>query len=47
MYYEPMTITNCGHKGCAACLQPFRDCPLCGIDIAGRQPDPELAGDHL
>ena len=38
LYYDCVT-TNCGHRYCAACIAPFRDCPTCGADIASMAAD--------
>jgi len=44
MVYQPVR-SKCGHKFCAACLSRFRDCPVCGADVAPGEaaPDAELA----
>jgi tetratricopeptide (TPR) repeat protein len=34
----------CGHKACGECLSRFRDCPLCGADVDGTEPDAAAQG---
>lgn len=41
LYYDAVR-TSCGHFFCAACIQPFSDCLVCGADIASREPEPRL-----
>uniref|UniRef100_A0A0D9UVS8 RING-type domain-containing protein n=1 Tax=Leersia perrieri TaxID=77586 RepID=A0A0D9UVS8_9ORYZ len=42
LLHESSRCTPCSHKFCKACILRFKDCPLCGADIEGIEPDDEL-----
>ncbi|KAL6870718.1 hypothetical protein ACP4OV_014566 [Aristida adscensionis] len=42
LLHDCSKCTPCSHKFCKACISRFRDCPLCGADIEGIEPDSEL-----
>ncbi|RLM57969.1 E3 ubiquitin-protein ligase CHFR-like [Panicum miliaceum] len=42
LLHECSRCNPCSHKFCKACVLRFKDCPLCGADIDGIEPDPEL-----
>ena len=46
MYYDAVKPV-CGHTFCRNCLAPFHDCPVCGADVKGVQPESELQGAAL
>uniref|UniRef100_A0A0E0MQB1 RING-type domain-containing protein n=2 Tax=Oryza rufipogon TaxID=4529 RepID=A0A0E0MQB1_ORYRU len=44
LLHQSSKCTPCSHKFCKACILRFKDCPLCGADIQGIEPDDELQG---
>ncbi|CAO2202975.1 unnamed protein product [Urochloa humidicola] len=42
LLHESSKCKPCAHKFCKACISRFNDCPLCGADIEGIEPDAEL-----
>ncbi|KAL6626557.1 hypothetical protein ACP70R_030283 [Stipagrostis hirtigluma subsp. patula] len=42
LLYESSKCKPCSHKFCKGCISRFKDCPLCGADIEGVEPDAEL-----
>ncbi|XP_066350766.1 protein NCA1-like isoform X3 [Miscanthus floridulus] len=42
LLHESSKCKPCAHKFCKACISRFKDCPLCGADIEGVEPDAEL-----
>ncbi|ONM30751.1 zinc ion binding [Zea mays] len=42
LLHESSKCKPCAHKFCKACISRFKDCPLCGADIEGIEPDAEL-----
>ncbi|KQK13276.1 protein NCA1 [Brachypodium distachyon] len=42
LLHDTSKCKPCSHKFCKACISRFKDCPLCGADIEGVEPDPEL-----
>jgi hypothetical protein len=42
LLHESSKCKPCAHKFCKACIARFKDCPLCGADIEGIEPDTEL-----
>ncbi|CAN6374152.1 unnamed protein product [Urochloa humidicola] len=42
LLHECSRCKPCSHKFCKACVSRFKDCPLCGADIEGIEPDSEL-----
>ncbi|KAF8664751.1 hypothetical protein HU200_054471 [Digitaria exilis] len=42
LLHECSRCIPCSHKFCKACVSRFKDCPLCGADIEGIEPDSEL-----
>ncbi|CAO2143330.1 unnamed protein product [Urochloa humidicola] len=42
LLHECSRCMPCSHKFCKACVSRFKDCPLCGADIEGIEPDSEL-----
>ncbi|WVZ54349.1 hypothetical protein U9M48_005157 [Paspalum notatum var. saurae] len=42
LLHECSRCKPCSHKFCKACISRFNDCPLCGADIEGTEPDSEL-----
>jgi len=42
LLHESSKCKPCAHKFCKACISRFKDCPLCGADIEGIEPDTEL-----
>ncbi|XP_066336705.1 disease resistance protein RGA5-like isoform X3 [Miscanthus floridulus] len=42
LLHECSRCKPCSHKFCKACVSPFKDCPLCGADIEGVEPDAEV-----
>ncbi|KAL5226860.1 hypothetical protein ABZP36_015125 [Zizania latifolia] len=42
LLHESSKCVPCSHKFCKACILRFKDCPLCGADIEGIEPDDEL-----
>ncbi|KAK3160086.1 hypothetical protein QOZ80_1BG0055020 [Eleusine coracana subsp. coracana] len=42
LLHESSKCKPCSHKFCKACISRFTDCPLCGADIEGIEPDTEL-----
>jgi len=42
LLYECSRCNPCSHKFCKACVLRFKDCPLCGADVEGIEPDPGL-----
>ncbi|XP_006643640.1 protein NCA1 [Oryza brachyantha] len=49
LLYQTSKCTPCSHKFCKTCILRFKDCPLCGADIEGIEPDDELQAlvDHF
>jgi len=43
--YFQAAQTVCGHRFCRPCIEPFRDCPLCGADCKPLSGDAEMQGD--
>ncbi|KAL4450240.1 hypothetical protein ABPG77_010909 [Micractinium sp. CCAP 211/92] len=39
--YHNCVRAACGHRFCAGCAARCRDCPICGADIQGLEPDAE------
>lgn len=44
--YHNCVRAACGHRFCAGCAARCRDCPICGADIQGLEPDAETQGEH-
>jgi hypothetical protein len=44
LLFEAHSITSCKHTFCRSCISQTRDCPSCGRDVDGLQPNSELAG---
>lgn len=42
LLHDASKCKPCAHKFCKACISRFKDCPLCGADIEGFEPDAEL-----
>ncbi|XBI24912.1 hypothetical protein VPH35_049927 [Triticum aestivum] len=42
LLHDASKCLPCSHKFCKACISRFKDCPLCGADIEGIEPDAEL-----
>lgn len=42
--HEPTSCQPCGHMFCHFCISRLRDCPVCGCDIAGLQPETATQG---
>ncbi|GAB4813759.1 hypothetical protein N2152v2_000805 [Parachlorella kessleri] len=42
LLHDCVVSTSCGHRFCSGCIERFEDCPLCGADIVGTEPDPEI-----
>uniref|UniRef100_A0A453E020 RING-type domain-containing protein n=1 Tax=Aegilops tauschii subsp. strangulata TaxID=200361 RepID=A0A453E020_AEGTS len=42
LLHDASKCKPCSHKFCKACISRFKDCPLCGADIEGVEPDAEL-----
>uniref|UniRef100_A0ACD5V9H7 Uncharacterized protein n=2 Tax=Avena sativa TaxID=4498 RepID=A0ACD5V9H7_AVESA len=42
LLHDASKCTPCTHKFCKACISRFKDCPLCGADVEGIEPDTEL-----
>lgn len=42
LLHESSKCKPCSHKFCKACISRFKDCPLCGADIEGIEPDTEI-----
>jgi len=42
LLHECSRCNPCSHKFCKACVLRFKDCPLCGADVEGIEPDPGL-----
>ncbi|KAK1293996.1 hypothetical protein QJS10_CPA16g01344 [Acorus calamus] len=42
LLFESSKCMPCSHKYCKACIERFKDCPLCGADIEKIEPDPDL-----
>jgi hypothetical protein len=47
LLFESCKAVACQHIFCSFCIGPFADCPLCGRDIDGTEPDSESQGDHM
>ncbi|KAF6260335.1 hypothetical protein COO60DRAFT_1700345 [Scenedesmus sp. NREL 46B-D3] len=44
LLFDAHMSTGCKHTFCHTCLSRTRDCPVCGMDVAGMEPNTELAG---
>ncbi len=44
--YHNCVRAACGHRFCAGCAARCRDCPICGADIQGLEPDAETQGER-
>ncbi|KAM0868009.1 hypothetical protein ACQ4PT_041606 [Festuca glaucescens] len=42
LLHDASKCKPCLHKFCKACISRFKDCPLCGADVEGIEPDTEL-----
>lgn len=44
LLFDAHMSTSCKHTFCHSCLSRTRDCPVCGMDVQGVEPNTELAG---
>eukprot|EP00879_Flechtneria_rotunda_P015606 GHRR01016321.1.p1 GENE.GHRR01016321.1~~GHRR01016321.1.p1 ORF type:complete len:352 (+),score=100.61 GHRR01016321.1:487-1542(+) len=44
LLFEPHMSTSCKHTFCHACISKTRDCPVCGQDVEGTEPNTVLEG---
>lgn len=44
LLFDASKAVPCGHKFCRYCLSKFKDCPLCGADVAGIESAKDLQG---
>lgn len=46
LLFDAHSINSCKHTFCRSCISQTRDCPSCGRDVDGLQPNSELAGER-
>lgn len=44
LLFDAHKVTSCQHTFCRSCISQTQDCPSCGRDVDGLEPNPELAG---
>jgi hypothetical protein len=44
LLFDAHMSTGCKHTFCHSCLSRTRDCPVCGMDVEGMEPNTELSG---
>jgi hypothetical protein len=46
LLFDAHKVSSCQHTFCRSCISQTRDCPSCGRDVDGLEPNSELAGKH-